>query len=1085
MPEMEKGNSMLSRPTELLDVFRKNWKFAALVLLVLLSSVAYLVRTERTDYVKNGRGWRLITSYKRWQATLSEPSQKIKVVIPLPEKLEVWQRGRVVTQEFDESAYDKARLEFWASGKSSGAYSLSVQLNGQEVKRYPRGMGGNARWHAIPLEPRLREAIKERGEAEIVFTLDGAPNPETDYVVFYGDGAVDSRNSFFFEGANWTQDDLSIQPGSQQGEFYVRLAYSRGIFTAPSWTTERIVLPLFGLSVLCLLVAFRQPLNAQVSRILSPLVHAFKANRALVTWLILIFLLALGLRVYYILYGPPLIPLPDAWRYDTQARNVVSGYGLSESPPEPFPQFYGYPLLLAFFYTVFGHSWQAVYLLQALFGALTCVFVSLIAYHSFDRSRYIALAAMLLAAFFPPFIFYSGQLLTETFATFILSLFTYLFILALRVPHKRAVLLSGMLFGLMVLFRLQFFYLVVFVLATAVIVLWPSRKGALRFVSLFLLGAVLTFSSLLARNAHLFDSFALDSRIGLKSLSDAFLFLSDPGYSQSGDLYAFCREHPEECEEAFGQDVGETLQRGFSHMGETFFSRPFGYLSEYIQYGRLKMEALWYRGSSTGRMWLLGIGHRDLWAFRRSIVFFSMIGLVVCVSRWRKYLPLYALIIYPSLLHFIFLPNARHSIPWMPYVCIFAAAGMGALVTIVRRTGSKSLALVLTALIALTVSTIGVEEPSFLALFGPLTSEGLLVIELCFIVLTCFLLFRHRKKIPEAMISASAVVIAFGYMSLRGQALPLPSEETFSILMDAHHYVGHLIDLPGWAWGYDHYYLKMKLDGAQTEPPQKKYGVRVFANGEMIKEYPISNEGIHGWERIPIDKRFIEGQEKLYVSLQVFGAPDVFENYLGVFIQRDQDYGISVFNDSTRYLSIDRDEEQDGTFLIGLEMTGEGVYRDVDLWLGSRLGQAEKLALLSDESGKWYRLGEEIALVGYDVADTVKAGEVLRPRLYWQARAKMDEDYTVFVHLLDGEGDVRVQQDCLPQRGDYPTSEWRPGEVVWDAHELYIPPDLAAGSYQLVAGMYLLKTMERLPVLGARGERWLHDMIPLGEVWVQ
>jgi hypothetical protein len=303
--------------------------------------------------------------------------------------------------------------------------------------------------------------------------------------------------------------------------------------------------------------------------------------------------------------------------------------------------------------------------------------------------------------------------------------------------------------------------------------------------------------------------------------------------------------------------------------------------------------------------------------------------------------------------------------------------------------------------------------------------------------------------------------------------------------MDTHHYVGHLIDLPEWTRGYDNYYLKMKLDGAQIEPPQKKYGVRVFANGEVIKEYPISNEGIHGWERIPLDERFIEGQKKLYVSLQAFGAPDVFENYLGVYIRRDLDYGLSVFNDSTRYLSIDRDEEQKGTFLIGLEMRGRGAYRDVDLWLGSRLSQAERLALLGDESGKWYHLGEKIALVGYDVADTVKAGEVLRPRLYWQAQAKMDEDYTVFVHLLGGEGDIRVQQDCLPQGGDYSTSEWQPGEVVWDAHELYIPPDLAAGSYQLVAGMYLLKTMERLPVLDARGERGPHDMIPLGEVRVQ
>jgi hypothetical protein len=307
---------------------------------------------------------------------------------------------------------------------------------------------------------------------------------------------------------------------------------------------------------------------------------------------------------------------------------------------------------------------------------------------------------------------------------------------------------------------------------------------------------------------------------------------------------------------------------------------------------------------------------------------------------------------------------------------------------------------------------------------------------------------------------------------------------TSSVLTDADHYVGHLIDLPHWTQGYDHYYLKIKLDGAWIEPPQKKYGVRVFANGEMIKEYPISHKVIHGWERISIDKRFIEGQKQLYVSLQVFGTPDVFENYLAVFILKGMHYGISVFNDSTRYLSIDRDKRQDGTFLIGLEMRGKRLYKDVELWLGSQLSQADKLSLLGDESGMWYNLGEKIRLTGHEVNDTVRAGETLRPRLYWQARAPMDKDYTVFVHLLDKGGNLRAQQDCQPQKGDYPTSLWQQGEVIWDGHQIPLPPDLPAGTYRLVAGMYLLESMERLPVFDRIGRQPPDDVIPLGEIQV-
>ena len=59
----------------------------------------------------------------------------------------------------------------------------------------------------------------------------------------------------------------------------------------------------------------------------------------------------------------------------------------------------------------------------------------------------------------------------------------------------------------------------------------------------------------------------------------------------------------------------------------------------------------------------------------------------------------------------------------------------------------------------------------------------------------------------------------------------------------------------------------------------------------------------------------------------------------------------------------------------------------------------------------------------------------------------MNENYTVFVHLVDSDGIVRGQKDNAPVNDTYPTSLWQPGEFVTDAYTLPLPPDLPPGDY--------------------------------------
>ncbi|MBI2305588.1 MAG: DUF2079 domain-containing protein [Chloroflexi bacterium] len=104
----------------------------------------------------------------------------------------------------------------------------------------------------------------------------------------------------------------------------------------------------------------------------------------------------------------------------------------------------------------------------------------------------------------------------------------------------------------------------------------------------------------------------------------------------------------------------------------------------------------------------------------------------------------------------------------------------------------------------------------------------------------------------------------------------------------------------------------------------------------------------------------------------------------------------------------------------------------------------------------------ELSLVGYEI-DPAGVGPDggLDFTLYWQAQREMKEAYTVFTHLYDGEGRIRAQLDGEPVRGGYPTTFWRPGEVVADRRRIS-GKALSPGEYTLEVGVYLPASGRRL-----------------------
>jgi len=114
-----------------------------------------------------------------------------------------------------------------------------------------------------------------------------------------------------------------------------------------------------------------------------------------------------------------------------------------------------------------------------------------------------------------------------------------------------------------------------------------------------------------------------------------------------------------------------------------------------------------------------------------------------------------------------------------------------------------------------------------------------------------------------------------------------------------------------------------------------------------------------------------------------------------------------------------------------------------------------------------------VALVGYDSPASVKPGETLKLVLYWQARGtlRVDKPYTVFVHLLGGDGKPIAQKDAEPLNGARPTTGWVANEYIADPYDLAIKADTAPGKYQVEIGWYDAKdpAFARLQVLDDGG----------------
>ena len=132
-------------------------------------------------------------------------------------------------------------------------------------------------------------------------------------------------------------------------------------------------------------------------------------------------------------------------------------------------------------------------------------------------------------------------------------------------------------------------------------------------------------------------------------------------------------------------------------------------------------------------------------------------------------------------------------------------------------------------------------------------------------------------------------------------------------------------------------------------------------------------------------------------------------------------------------------------------------------WLAVRTVQVEAWPLVTElpagieERVNDVEIAGKVGLQGYDLA---REGDMLTLTLYWQAKAPLEQNYHVFVHVAEPGQPPVADGGGVPVDWARPTTSWREGEVIADEYVISlsgVQPD----HYHILVGFYDPETGNR------------------------
>ncbi len=125
-----------------------------------------------------------------------------------------------------------------------------------------------------------------------------------------------------------------------------------------------------------------------------------------------------------------------------------------------------------------------------------------------------------------------------------------------------------------------------------------------------------------------------------------------------------------------------------------------------------------------------------------------------------------------------------------------------------------------------------------------------------------------------------------------------------------------------------------------------------------------------------------------------------------------------------------------------------------------------------------------VELVGYTASDAPRyPGEEQPVTLYWRALTPVQQDYAFALHLLGRDSRELGKIDTWPGGGNYPTSQWRAGDLFADSYWLPIAASAETPSIlQLDMAAWLGQPDNQLPIVAADGQALSSVKMRIGRV---